>query len=96
MKNFGSRVAIWCARPDHSEKELAEIVGVSRPFVADVVNGKKHPSVDVVRKMASAMGMPFEEALALAAKRDKKNDTYRVNLTKEMLLELQKIYCGSK
>ena len=96
MMNFGSQVAVWCARPDHSEKELAEIVGVSRPFISDVAAGKKHPSVDVIRKIAAVMGMPFDEALVRAAKHDKKTDTYRVNVTREMLLELQRIYCGLK
>lgn len=57
--------ALWYLldKKDIQQKELAQAVGVSEACVSYTVNGKKLPSVAVLKKMADYIGIGIAELL---------------------------------
>ena len=52
MKNYNHLAVIWLLKArqgDRSQGELAADIGVSRPFVHDVLNGKRPPGPQILR-----------------------------------------------
>lgn len=49
---------------------LAKKAKLSVPFVSLVENGERQPSLDAVRRMATALGVPFEALIVLAQPRN--------------------------
>jgi transcriptional regulator with XRE-family HTH domain len=48
-----------------SQKALAEQVGVTDAYITMLENGKrKNPSLDILKKLAKALGVPVTELLA--------------------------------
>jgi transcriptional regulator with XRE-family HTH domain len=45
---------------DVSQREVAAVVGVSRGYVAHLEDGSANPSLDVVERLGSALGIEFE------------------------------------
>lgn len=45
---------------DITQQELADAVGVSRPYIASVESGRANPSLDVVERIAGALGLQLE------------------------------------
>jgi transcriptional regulator with XRE-family HTH domain len=51
-------------RNDMTQTELARKVGVSQTYIAKLEAGeKKNPSLDVLKKLARALGVPVTELL---------------------------------
>jgi transcriptional regulator with XRE-family HTH domain len=46
-------------------RELARRVGVSAPYLTDLEAGRRHPSPEVLGRMAEALGLPASELEAL-------------------------------
>jgi transcriptional regulator with XRE-family HTH domain len=61
MKTLGERVRELREHRDLSLRELAKRIGVSAPFLSDVELGRRHPSDDVLKSVASALGTTAEE-----------------------------------
>jgi transcriptional regulator with XRE-family HTH domain len=61
MKTLGERIRELREEQDLSVRELAKKVSVSAPFLSDVELGRRHPSDDVLKTIASLLGTTFDE-----------------------------------
>src|SRR5438876_1134227 len=61
MKTLGERIRELREQHDLSVRELAKKVKVSAPFLSDVELGRRHPSGDVLKTIASALGTTLDE-----------------------------------
>ncbi len=59
--SFGARLRQLRERAGLSIYALAKKSEVSRSFIGEIEAGKKAPSFDVARKLASALGVGIEE-----------------------------------
>lgn len=55
MKTFGERIRELREKQDLSVRELAKKLKLSAPFVSDVELGRRHPSEDVLERLASEL-----------------------------------------
>ncbi|EJW14178.1 helix-turn-helix domain-containing protein [Paenibacillus alvei] len=49
---------------DLTQRELAEIVGVTENYVRQIENARRHPKAKVMLKFAKVLGRPSEELFA--------------------------------
>lgn len=61
MKTLGERIRELREERDFSVRELAKKVRVSAPFLSDVELGRRHPSEDVLKTIASLLGTTLED-----------------------------------
>jgi transcriptional regulator with XRE-family HTH domain len=55
MKTLGERIRELREEKDFSVRELAKQLKVSAPFLSDVELGRRHPSKDVLERLASIL-----------------------------------------
>jgi len=55
MKTLGERIRELREQQDISVRELAKRIGVSAPFLSDVELGRRHPSPEVLDRLASLL-----------------------------------------
>lgn len=58
---LGERIRELRLKSGISLRKLAEMVGRSPPFISDIELGRRFPSVPVLREIATALGVEFEE-----------------------------------
>jgi transcriptional regulator with XRE-family HTH domain len=56
MKTLGEHIRELREQRDLSVRELAKKLKISAPFLSDVELGRRHPSDDVLKAIASALG----------------------------------------
>ncbi len=61
MKTLGERVRELREERDISVRELARQVGVSAPFLSDLELGRRHPSDEVLARLATTLKTSAEE-----------------------------------
>jgi transcriptional regulator with XRE-family HTH domain len=61
MKTLGDRIRELREKHDFSVRELAKKLAVSPPFLSDVELGRRHPSDDVLARLASALGTTSDD-----------------------------------
>ncbi len=61
MKTFGERIRELREQQDLSVRELAKRLKVSAPFLSDIELGRRHPSEDVLERLAGALNTTAEE-----------------------------------
>ncbi|SRR5579885_404778 len=61
MKTLGERIRELREERDLSVRELAKKIKISAPFLSDIELGRRHPSDDVLKTIASALGTTLEE-----------------------------------
>ncbi len=61
MKTLGERIRELREQQDLSGRELAKKIGVSAPFLSDVELGRRHPSDDVLKSIASVLETTVDE-----------------------------------
>jgi transcriptional regulator with XRE-family HTH domain len=61
MKILGEYIRELREKKDFSVRELAKKLDVSAPFLSDVELGRRHPSDEVLARLASALGTKAEE-----------------------------------
>jgi transcriptional regulator with XRE-family HTH domain len=61
MKTLGEYLRELRERHDVSVRELARSINVSAPFLSDVELGRRHPSEDVLERLASALRTTTED-----------------------------------
>ena len=61
MKTLGERIRELRESLDLSVRELAKKSKISAPFLSDVELGRRHPSDDVLKVIASSLGTTIEE-----------------------------------
>ena len=54
---FAKNLRKYMEQSRKSQKELAEVVGVSAPTFNDWINGKKFPRIDKIQKLADYFGI---------------------------------------
>jgi len=55
MKTLGERIRELREQLDLSVRDLARKIGVSAPFLSDIELGRRHPSSDVLERLAAAL-----------------------------------------
>lgn len=58
---FGARVRELRADRGLSQEQLAFAAEISTPYVSDVENGKRSPGLDVLARLARALGVTLSE-----------------------------------
>lgn len=61
MKTLGQYIRELRDAPDISLREFAQMLGLSATFVSDIELGKRHPSDEVLAKMAKILGVSVTE-----------------------------------
>jgi transcriptional regulator with XRE-family HTH domain len=61
MKTLGQRIRELREEHDLSVRELAKRLKVSPPFLSDVELGRRHPSEDVLQRLATALGTTIDD-----------------------------------
>jgi transcriptional regulator with XRE-family HTH domain len=61
MKTLGERIRELREKRDFSVRELARKIGVSAPFLSDVELGHRHPSDDVLDRLAPELRTTTED-----------------------------------
>ena len=61
MKPLGEYIREMRERHDLSVRELAKKAKVSAPFLSDIELGRRHPSEEVLRTLAAALGTSIED-----------------------------------
>jgi transcriptional regulator with XRE-family HTH domain len=61
MKPLGERIRELREEQDFSVREFAKKVKISAPFLSDVELGRRHPSEDVLKTIAVALGTRLED-----------------------------------
>lgn len=61
MKPLGERIRELREQRDLSVREFAKKIKISAPFLSDVELGRRHPSDDVLKTIAIALGTTLEE-----------------------------------
>lgn len=76
---FAKNLRFYLERSGRTQKELAEIVGVSAPTMNDWTKGKKYPRIDKIEILADYFGILksdlIEEKTEERREMQKKNDT---------------------
>jgi len=57
---------IWCEHRGIKPSELARRVGISPGYVSDIIAGKKGGSVEVLRRIAGALGVTIDDIVPAA------------------------------
>lgn len=74
-----------------SQSDFADRIGISRSYVNELENGKKEPSIDVLRKYSEFFDIPMSSLLLFAEQSDsgKKVDGMRVFAADKILRMLE-------
>ena len=59
-----SPIAVWCEHRGIRPSGLAKQIGVSPGYISDIIAGKKPGSVDVLKKIATALGVTIDDILS--------------------------------
>lgn len=60
---LGDNIKLLMKKNNISSKDLAEKVGVSPTHISYILNNKRHPSIELVQKIAHALGRTENELL---------------------------------
>ncbi len=61
-------------RGDRSQKEIAELIGVSRATVAFYEDGTRHPNADTLKKMSDLFGVSMDYLTGVTNAKDRNED----------------------
>ncbi|MBB4287837.1 helix-turn-helix transcriptional regulator [Roseospira goensis] len=54
-------VKVWREEKGLKQNELAATAGISAPMLNDIEKGRRTPSLDVARRLASALGLTLDD-----------------------------------
>lgn len=57
-------ISVWCEHRGIKPSGLARYIGVSPSYISDIIAGNKPYSVDVFRKIATALGVTVDNILS--------------------------------
>lgn len=63
-KLVGKRINDWRKRLNITQDDLSFLTGLSVPYISEIENGKKHPSLDVIVAISDAIGVTVDELLS--------------------------------
>lgn len=61
--SIGENIKKTRKKQELTQKSLAERANISRSYLADVENGRYNPSIDVLNKIAKALGITGQQLL---------------------------------
>ena len=61
MKSLGNRIRELREKKDLSVRELAKALKLSAPFLSDIELGRRHPSEEVLERLAKLIGTSLED-----------------------------------
>jgi transcriptional regulator with XRE-family HTH domain len=61
---FGDRVRRYRRRLEWSQEDLAHEAGINRTYIASLEAGQRNPSLDLMARLATALGVDLGELLA--------------------------------
>ena len=75
-KTFARNLTYYIAMSGKSQKELAEVAGVSAPTFNEWVKAKKFPRIDKIQKLADYFGIQKSDLIEekMTKKKEKDND----------------------
>jgi len=56
MNDLSDRIRLMRIAQNLNQTQLAEIVGVTQPFMSDIEKGRRKPSIEVLQKLCDALG----------------------------------------
>lgn len=74
-KAFGSAVRLFRETSGISQENLAERADLDRTYVSGVERGVRNPTLRIIEKLASALGVPPAKLFEEAARIQKKSPT---------------------
>lgn len=60
----GTRISDWRKRLGITQDDLSFLTGISVPYISEIENGKKRPSLNIVVSISDAMGITVDELLS--------------------------------
>lgn len=78
---FAKNLRFYLERSGRTQKELAEIVGVSAPTMNDWIKGKKYPRIDKIEILADYFGI-LKSDLIEEKEKPTENDELSENIKK--------------
>lgn len=63
-KLIGTRISDWRKRLNITQDDLSFLTGISVPYISEIENGKKHPSLDIIISISDAIGVTVDELLS--------------------------------
>ena len=63
-KLIGTRINNWRKRFGITQDDLALLTDISIPYLSEIENGKKRPSLDIIVSIADAIGVTVDELLS--------------------------------
>ena len=59
-KLVGTRISEWRKRLSITQDDLAFLTGISVPYISEIENGKKRPSLDIIVAISDAIGVTVD------------------------------------
>ena len=84
---FANNLRFYLERSGKTQKELAEMVGVSAPTMNDWIKGKKYPRIDKIEILADYFGILKSD---LIEEKKKPTDEDRLSENVKMLVDFAK------
>ena len=63
-KLVGIRISEWRKRLNITQDDLSFLTGISVPYISEIENGKKRPSLDIIVSISDAIGVTVDELLS--------------------------------
>lgn len=63
---FGERIRERRRQTNLTQREIAKLIGTSTPYVGHLESGKRHPSEEVISRLADVLGFERRELFFLA------------------------------
>ena len=63
-KLVGTRINDWRKRLNITQDDLSFLTGISVPYISEIENGKKRPSLDIIVSISDAIGVTVDELLS--------------------------------
>lgn len=63
--NLGKAINVAMAQREMTRKDLSEKSGVTKPYLSNVINGKMHPKITTIERLAKATDYSVSEFIAL-------------------------------
>jgi transcriptional regulator with XRE-family HTH domain len=60
-EKFGRRIRLLRKEKGFSQEELAERSGLNRPYISAIEQGKRNVSLEVMEKLAGALGIEIDQ-----------------------------------
>lgn len=57
----GNPIKVWREFRELSQQQLAEMVGISKPYLSQIETGKRHGTTEVITAIAKALNISMDE-----------------------------------